>query len=365
MALQDIGTHHALCLDIFREGAVLRLQIFIVRQKIAVALYREQHKAIARRFQFRCDDILHRGDIDRKAHQSRRHIDLVKGTGHGVLAADRSESQLELCLIGTEQGREGLRPSLRLVVVHAAEELLEGQVNLVDIAARRSDFCDRVADRVDSAVIGTPAREIGIEAVAHNGCRIGFAAKQRNLCDHALGLGQLLLTAVGHGDGARADRGIEHLDQPLLRADIQIAEDLEPLRLDIAAACIVEGVLAPLRQFHFDFRRQVRTVRVEEGAGQVHNVLASPVQHEARLCRDHGNRRRFQVLFLRILQEGIHIFRIDYAGHALLRLGNGNFRAVETRIFQRHLVELDLQAGRKLADCDRDAACAEVVALLD
>ena len=238
-------------------------------------------------------------------------------------------------------------------------------MNLVDIAARRSDLCDRVADRVDSAVIGTPAREIGIEAVAHNGCRIGFAAKQRNLCDHALGLGQLVLTAVGHGDRARADRGIEHLDQPLLRADIQIAEDLEPLRLDIAAACIVEGVLAPLRQFHFDFRRQVRAVRVEKGAGQVHNVLASPVQHEARLCRNHGNRRRFQVLFLRILQESIHIFRIDYAGHALLRLGNGNFRAVETRILERHLVELDLQAGRELADCDRDAACAEVVALLD
>ena len=173
--LQHIGAQHALCLDVFGERAVLCLQILIVRQKVAVALYREEHETVARSLQFRRDDILHRGDIDRETHQRRRHVDFVKGTGHRVLAADRGEAELELCLIGAEQRRKRLRPSLRLVVVHAAEKFLEGQMNLIDVAADRSDLRDRVADRIDCAVVGAPAREIGVKTVAHDSRRIGVS----------------------------------------------------------------------------------------------------------------------------------------------------------------------------------------------
>ncbi len=106
-------------------------------------------------------------------------------------------------------------------------------------------------------------------------------------------------------------------------------------------------------------------VRVEEGAGQIDNRLASPVQDEARLRRDHSDRRRLEIFFLRVPQEGIDILRVEHAGHALLRLGNRNFRAVEPRVLERHLVEVHGETRCELADCDRDAARAEVIALLD
>ena len=52
-------------------------------------------------------------------------------------------------------------------------------------------------------------------------------------------------------------------------------------------------------------------------------------------------------------------------GHALLGLGDGEFGAVEAVVFLGHVVEVDLERGRDLADGDRDAAGAEVVADLD
>ena len=67
-------------------------------------------------------------------------------------------------------------------------------------------------------MVGAPAGQIRIEAVAHHGNHVCLALQHRKLRHHGLGLGQLILAAVGHQDAACADRAVEHLHQALLGA---------------------------------------------------------------------------------------------------------------------------------------------------
>ena len=64
-------------------------------------------------------------------------------------------------------------------------------------------------------------------------------------------------------------------------------------------------------------------------------------------------------------QEGIHIGIGHHHGHALLALGDGQLRAVQTVVLFAHRVQVDVQPVGQLADGHADAACAEVVAPAD
>ena len=71
-----------------------------------------------RRNDFLCIDSSHsEGD------QCRRHIDMLEGSAHRVLAADRRESELNLHLQGAEQGAHRLAPDLR-TMCHSLEVFL-------------------------------------------------------------------------------------------------------------------------------------------------------------------------------------------------------------------------------------------------
>ena len=365
VALHRVGADHLARADIVVKLRVLILQVRPVRHAVGIHLHRKDHQLVACLLELRRDHGLAGSDIHREAHQRRRDIDLVEGSGHGVLAADGSKAQLHLRLVRAQQRREGLAPAEGLLIVHSAEVLLEGKVDLSPVAAGSSDLRHGIRHREGRAVEGTPLGEIRVEAVAHHGDGVGLAAQDRQLRDHGLGLGHLVGAAVGHGHRAGADGAVEHLHQTLLRADVQVLQGVKPLRTDIGDLLLLKGTLRLHRHLHLDLRLLMGAVGVQERAADVDDGLASPVHHKTRALSDHCHRDRGQILLVGVCQELVHVLRVDDAGHTLLGLGDGDLRAVQARILLRDLVEVDVEARCQLADGDRNAAGAEVVALLD
>ena len=78
-------------------------------------------------------------------------------------------------------------------------------------------------------------------------------------------------------------------------------------------------------------------------------------------CHRYG----FQVLLSGVSQELIHILRRKDYCHTLLRFGDGKLCSVQTGIFLRNFVQIDLQAVRQLTDGNGNAAGAEVVTFFD
>ena len=105
-------------------------------------------------------------------------------------------------------------------------------------------------------------------------------------------------------------------------------------------------------------------VGVKEGPADIHNNPAPPAHHQARFFRHHCHGHCFQVLLSGIGQEPVHIRRVNHNRHPFLGLGNGDFRSIQTRVFLRHLVKINLKPGSQFPDGNRHAACSKVIALL-
>ena len=58
--------------------------------------------------------------------------------------------------------------------------------------------------------------------MAHHGDHIGASLQHGKLGRHDLSLRQLMLSAVRHQHAASPDRGVEHLNQPLLGTHVQV-----------------------------------------------------------------------------------------------------------------------------------------------
>ena len=107
------------------------------------------------------------------------------------------------------------------------------------------------------------------------------------------------------------------------------------------------------------------SVGIKEIAGDIDNCLSPPMHDKSRGLRDCGHDDRFEIFLMGIFHELLCVLLIDNNSHSLLRLGDGNFRAVETGIFLRDLVKINIKSSCELADCNRYTAGTEVVALLD
>ena len=220
-AVQGEGGNNGTLPDQLRNSGIQLLRFLIDRQIVIIPLQAETHQLIAGSFQLRRDHMGTLFHVHRKGNQSRRHIDIVEGSGHGVLAADGGKAVAQLCIKGTEQRREGLTPALR-ILRHPAEVFLEGKTDLRMISARRHDSGDGFRHRIHRSVVRAPGGQIGVKAAAHERHRIRFSFQNGKLCRHHLRLGKLIFSTVGHQHAARTDGGVEHLHQSLLGADVQI-----------------------------------------------------------------------------------------------------------------------------------------------
>jgi len=106
-------------------------------------------------------------------------------------------------------------------------------------------------------------------------------------------------------------------------------------------------------------------VGVQEVAGDVDDPLAAPLHDQASGVGDVGHGDGLEVFAAGGGEEGRDILGMQHDGHALLGFGQGDLRAVETVVLQRHAVEVDVQRRGELADRDGHAAGAEVIATLD
>ena len=88
----------------------------------------------------------------------------------------------------------------------------------------------------------------------------------------------------------------------------------------------------------------------QELAAQVHDLVAVPGHHHARVLGHGGDHRGFEVLLAGVPQELVDILGCHVHGHALLRFGNRQLGAVKSLVLLRNGVEVHVQTVGQLAD---------------
>ena len=181
-----------------------------VGQPVLVDVGGKEQDAVARALQFGRDDPPGLGGGDGERDQRRGNVQPLEGAGHRVLAADRADAECHLRLKRAEQRRKRLTPP-GSVASGMLEILLEGEINVLEIGARRDQPGDRLEDREIRAVIRALLGEIGVEAERHQRDVVGMSLLHRDLLHHRLYRGELALTAERHQHRAGADGRVETL----------------------------------------------------------------------------------------------------------------------------------------------------------
>ncbi len=239
---------------------LIQVSHFIIYRHFKVVFfYPEPNQHITGLFQFRCHYLFLLRNIHRKGYQCRRYVNLVKSTRHTVFSAYGRQSETDLRIIGTQQGRKRLAPSGRFGG-HPAEILLECETYGRVIPSGSHNPCHGFHNRVNCPVVRTPGGKKRIKATTHHGDSIRPALQNRKLRNHGLGLRELMLSSVGHQHAARAYGGVKHLHQTLLRAHIQVMQQFQPCPAHISffqlPACrgngpFVKIIILFIRNVHF------------------------------------------------------------------------------------------------------------------
>ena len=156
LSIQRIGRSDPSGFHILKKLAILLHYLSIFGKIVLIFFNFQQYQFISGLFQFRRNDILISIDIHRKGNQCRRHVDLIKRTGHTVLSADGGKAESHLGRICAQQCREGLTPSGG-IFCHSAEVLLEGKADLPVIPAACHDAGNGFYHCVNGAMVGAPA----------------------------------------------------------------------------------------------------------------------------------------------------------------------------------------------------------------
>ena len=345
--------------------AVKLHHLFIFRKIVAVRRNMDPYQLVSGFFQFRSNHIFQFRHIHGKRYQSRRNVDIIEGSGHTVFSADGRKSESHLRIVCAQQSRKRLAPAGR-ILAHSAEVLLEGKADFAEITACRYDSGDGFRHRIDCAVIGAPAGYIRIKSITHHGDRFRLSVRNRYLCHHRLGLSHLIFSAIRHQCAGCPDGRVKHFHQPLLRACVQVRQSFQPFCLHIGdIPGTFQNGIRLCRNFHEHIVFLMRAIGIQERTGNVDDFFSSPAHHKARFLRYHCHLSRLQVFLVCIIHKSFPVLRINDYRHTFLGLRDCDFRSVQTGIFFRHLIQIDLESCRQLSDRHRNAACAEIVAFLD
>ena len=287
-------------------------------------------------------------------------MDLFECAGHGVLAADRTDPELHLGAECAEQSGQRLAPSLR-IVSELLKVFLETQIYVFEFRAGRHQLADGIRNceisAVERALFGQPR----IIAPGHDGTVIRMFFFDGDLLHHRLDRGLLVFASERHQHRARADRGVKTLAQSPSRTAVEASRHRFHLFRKTARKSL--RLQFGFCGFHGDVL--FRAVRVEERTADIHDPDAVPGHGQARFRFYDGDPACLQVLFRRKLKEPCLVFCLHAAGHTLLGFTDGKLRSVESLVFSRNRVQVDVESVRKLADRDGYAACAEVIAAFD
>ena len=168
-------------------------------------------------------------------------------------------------------------------------------------------------------MIRAPAGNERIKAIAHHGCRICLSPLCRKLSDHGLYGSSLIKTAVGHEHRPRADRGIKHLNKPLLRCFIQVAHRLKPcLPYILYRNHLTEIGLFLIRHHNPYICLLMSSVCIKEASCKIHYSPASPCHMKSRLLCHYSDLCRLEILLRGISHKLSHVSGFDYHCHPLL-----------------------------------------------
>ena len=346
--------------ELLDHGEHLKQRILVRGQTVGQVARRDAHDTVIGVLEFRGGGALHVAHGHGEGDQRRRHVEILERTGHGVLAADGAGAQVHLGHQCAEHGGRRLAPAFRLVA-QLLEVLLEAQVGLLMLEAGR----DQLGQRLDHGQVGAGELVLGhdvrVEAPRHRRSGGGLA-EHRQLGDHGHVRGELTLAAERHEHGARADGGVEALRKALVGGHVDVGDQLvHTLGQRALAPRGLVGLLC------LDMHGLVlgSAVGGQELTGQIHDLVAVPGHHHARVLGHGGDHRGLEVLFAGVDQELVHVLGGHVHGHALLGFGDGQLGAVQALVFLGHGVEVHEQAVGQLADRHGHATRAEVVAALD
>ena len=346
--------------ELLDHGERLKQRVLVRSQAVGQVTRCDTHNTVVGTLELGGGGALHVAHGHGEGNQRWRHVEILERAGHGVLTADSTGAQINLGHQRTEHGGRRLAPAFRLVA-QLLEVLLEAQVGLLMLEACR----DQLGQRLDHRQVCTGELVLGhnvwVEAPRHSRSGGGLA-EHRQLGDHGHVRGELTLAAERHKHGARADGGVEALRQTLVGGHVEIGDHLVHALGQRALA--PRGLVALLG---FDVHGLVLggTVGGQEFTGQVHDFVAVPGHHHARILGHSGNHRGFEVLFASVGEELVHVLGGHVHGHTLLRFGDGQFGAVQALVLLGHGVEVHEQAVSQLADRHGHSARAKVVAALD
>ncbi len=349
------GGDQAIC-EVARGEQALGIR----RDAVLLVAGGDAYHAVAGRLELRGGDVGHVSQRHGKADQGGRHVQVLEGAGHGVLAANGANAQVHLGHEGAQDRGRGLAPALGLVA-ELLEVLLEGQVHVLVPEACR----DQLGHGLDDGQVGARelvgGTEVGVEAPGHAGHRGGLALNGQ-LGHHGHAGRELVPAAKGHEHRGRADGGVKALREALVGGHVHVRHQ--------GVHLLREGVALPLRLplalvLDADDLVLGGAVAGKELARDVHYGLAVPHHAQAGLLGHAGNDGGLKVLLVGVANELVHVLRRQGHGHALLGLADGQLRAVQALVLLGHAVEVNEEAVRQLANGNGDAACAKVVAALD
>ena len=107
------------------------------------------------------------------------------------------------------------------------------------------------------------------------------------------------------------------------------------------------------------------TVGIQERTVHLHNGIAPPFHNQPWFLGDFRHFRRFEVFFISQLGEFTQMLGTDNHSHALLRFGDGQFRAVKALVLFLHRIQIDGKARSQFADSHGHTARTKVVAALN
>ena len=315
---------------------------------------------MTRGLEFGGDDFAGLAGGDGEGDQRGRNIQLLEGTGHGVLAADGADAQLHLRPECAQQRGKGLAPALG-VLAETLKILLEGQVGVLEGRAGGDQLTHGLHHSQIRAVIGRSGGDEGVIAEGHEGAVVGVLLLHGDFLHHGLNGGELIFSAEGHQHGAGADGGVEPLGQTPLRAGVQVGSHGEEVLGEAAG----HGLAVALRLLGGGVHVLGRAVGVQELPADVADFFSVPVHHQTGAFRDHGHGDGVQVLRGGQFEEPRRVLRFHDNGHPLLGFGDGKLGAVQAFILLGNGVQIDFQTVGQLADGHGHAARAKVVAALD
>ena len=208
-------------LYIFMNFAVHIGKLAEVGYLAEILMHRDPIYLCARFFKHVRDESARLCGRERKGDQRGRNVDMLKSAAHAVFPADGAKPQPDLRVQRAEQRGQRNAPAGG-ILPEAHEKLLEGQPDLVIIASRSDQFCDRSHDAVNCP--RKRARAHQRRAVSVGGNCGDVCLSPAYLRRHRDGGSELPPAAERHIDAARTDRRIEHLRKSLFGTDVQRRE---------------------------------------------------------------------------------------------------------------------------------------------